>query len=142
MDSEGISIFSDGGARGNPGPAAAAFVVVDRSGRVLHKESKFLGDTTNNVAEYRGVVLAITWLLQEFPIPNFQFPIIFNLDSELVVRQLTGVYKVKDVDLKKSFQVVRNLQGKIKSKIIFKHIPRFKNKLADFLVNQELDRNP
>lgn len=139
MDSGGISIFSDGGARGNPGPAAAAFVVVDQGGRVLRKESKFLGKTSNNVAEYRGVMLALSWLVNS----GSQYSdsdIEYFLDSELVVKQLNGLYRVKDQDLKNLFLIVKNLQAKIKSRVIFKHIPRSKNKLADFLVNQELDK--
>lgn len=132
-----MDIFSDGGARGNPGPAACAFVVLD-CGRVVHKESKFLGKTTNNVAEYCGVIGALQWIAQ-FPIFNFQFPINFYMDSELIAKQINGTYKVKDKDLKRLFLEVTKLLGKIHGKIIFKNIPRAKNKLADFLVNKTLD---
>ena len=133
-----MNIFSDGGARGNPGSSASAFVVIGNDGKVLHQESKYLGVTTNNVAEYQGVILALTWLTQEFPISNFQFPINFYLDSELVVKQLNGLYRVKDLNLKNLFTIVKGLEKEIETKIIFQHVPRSKNQHADLLVNQEL----
>lgn len=133
------SIFSDGGARGNPGPAACAFVCVSVSGSVIHKASKYLGSATNNFAEYQGVILALNWMnLNKNLLEN---GIIFNLDSELVVNQINGKYKVKEETLKKLMLIIRNLLEKVETKIIFKNIPREKNKLADFLVNEELDRN-
>lgn len=131
-----MDIFSDGGARGNPGPAACAFVVVDNDGKVVHKRSKFLGDATNNRAEYQGVALALNWLLSN---EVTKTPINFYMDSELVVKQLNRDYKVKDQNLKNLFFYINNLLLKIKPKIIFQHVPRLKNKLADFLVNKELD---
>lgn len=131
-------IHSDGGARGNPGPGACAFIV-EQNKRVVAKGSKYLGEVTNNFAEYSGVLLALNWLLKKSPFTNYHSPIIFLMDSELVVRQLTGLYKVKDENLKKLFVEVKNITAKISSDIIFKNIPREENKLADFLVNKTLD---
>src|SRR5690348_13599566 len=97
---EGLIIHTDGGSRGNPGPAACAFVA-EENGSEVYKESKYLGIKTNNFAEYSGVTLALQWIAKEVPITNYQFPIIFYLDSELVVKQLNGLYKIKNEVLKK-----------------------------------------
>ena len=129
-----MDIYSDGGARGNPGPAACAFVVLE-NGKVIHKDSKFLGKATNNQAEYQGVILALNYLITQ----STNLQIRFFLDSELVAKQLTGLYRVKDSDLKKLFLEIQKILEKISGKIIFKNIPRTKNKLADFLVNETLD---
>ena len=106
-----LIINCNGGARGNPGPAAAAFVVkLDE--KEIHSESKYLGSVTNNVAEYFAVIIALDWLIQDsrFPIPD---SIHFILDSELIVRQINGVYKVKDIKLKKLHGHVAQLLKKI-----------------------------
>lgn len=132
------TVFSDGGARGNPGPAACAFVCISDTGSVVQKASKYLGSTTNNFAEYQGVILALTWLNQNKKMLGGS--ITFNLDSELVTNQINGTYKVKEETLKKLMLLIRNLLDKFPTKIIFKNVPREKNKLADFLVNEELDR--
>jgi len=132
-----MDIYSDGGARGNPGPAASAFIVLD-DGNVIYKDSKFLGKATNNVAEYQGVLLALAWLVNssiQYPVSGIQF----FMDSELIVHQINGHYKVKDKKLKELFLEVQAFLKKIQPKIIFKNIPRTKNKLADFLVNKTLD---
>lgn len=138
--STGITtVFSDGGARGNPGPAASAFVCISGNGVVVHKASKYLGNATNNFAEYQGVILALTWMGQNKKLLDGE--ITFNMDSELVVNQINGKYKVKEETLKKLMLIIRNLLEKVETKISFVSIPREKNKLADFLVNTELDRN-
>lgn len=137
MNGEGIIIHTDGGARGNPGPAACAFVA-EADGKIIQKESKFLGITTNNFAEYQGVILAYKWLTsnkQDLVINNLSF----YLDSELIVRQLNGAYKVKDKTLLGLFQQVGDLSKSVDVDIFYKHIPRTKNKIADFFVNEELD---
>lgn len=136
MDTQ-ISIFSDGGARGNPGPAACAIVAQNTRGEVLHKESKYFNTATNNVAEYQGLIMGLTWILENKN--SKEFEINFYMDSELVIKQVNGLYKVKDVNLKKLHDQVKSLIAKISSTIVFQHVPRHKNKLADLLVNQELD---
>jgi len=135
-----ITIFSDGGSRGNPGPAASAYVIF-QDDKILQEDAKYLGITTNNVAEYEGVLLALTWLTQK---SNFQFPIskiIFYLDSQLVVRQLEGRYKIKDEKLVKLAEDVKSLQRKHNIEIKWEHVLREKNKIADALVNEKLDNS-
>jgi len=136
-----LKIFCDGGARGNPGPAAAAFVV-EKNGQTVHSESVFLGKTTNNAAEYSAVLIGLKWLIQD---PNVKYQvsnIVFFLDSELVTKQINGLYRVKNKNLKNCFLQVNDLINKIPVKIFFKNISRQKNKKADFLVNQKLDLVP
>lgn len=132
------SIYSDGGARGNPGEAACAFVIKDDVG-VVHGESKYLGVTTNNVAEYQGVLSALSWVVENTKSFENQNETIFYMDSELVVKQLNGLYKVKDKNLQKLFSEVKGLLSKINFDIKFKHVRRSENKIADSLVNKELD---
>ncbi len=137
MQKDQITIYTDGGSRGNPGPAACGFVV-EENGREIFRGSKYLGTATNNFAEYSGVILALKWL-DENKIKNTS--IIFYLDSELVVKQINAVYKVKDEDLRNLFFEVLSLMKKLGGEFIFRHIPREKNKTADLLVNVELDKN-
>jgi len=138
MKTDGITIHTDGGARGNPGPAACAFVA-EVGGKVIREESFFLDNSTNNYAEYQGVILALKWLGLNHK--NFsENTATFYLDSELVVRQLSGLYKVKDKKLIELFYQVNELSKKTGLQMIYKHIPRTKNKIADFLVNEELDK--
>ena len=133
------TINTDGGSRGNPGLAACAFVVTEL-GVVKALGSKFLGIQTNNYAEYQGVIIALEWLLKNHnKILNEE--LVFLLDSELVVKQLNGVYKVKDVNLKILHTQILNTVKNSRIKISFKHIPRHLNKEADKLVNEEMDRN-
>jgi ribonuclease HI len=133
-----IKIFCDGGARGNPGPGAAA-IVVEKEGKVFFKHSKFLGKVTNNVAEYNAALLAFYWLNKNQDLLNKETLLFF--DSELVAKQLSGVFKIKNENLKMLFKKIKSLEKKIPTKILFFPIPRNKNKLADFLVNKELDFN-
>lgn len=132
-----IRIYSDGGARGNPGPAASAFLIYDGE-KLLHSDSKYLGETTNNVAEYTGVIIALTWLVENKNI-NLNNEIIFNMDSELVVKQLMGLYKIKDKKLIELAHDVKVIEKQNNLKIKFQHIPRKDNSLADKLVNEKLD---
>lgn len=140
MQKDQIIIHTDGGSRGNPGPAACAFVA-EENGKEIFKSSKYLGKQTNNYAEYQGVVLALNWLTLQPPIINHQSLTTFFLDSELVVKQLNGLYKVKDENLRNLFFEVLSLMKKANREILFKHVPREKNKIADLLVNVELDKN-
>ncbi|MGB6838726.1 MAG: ribonuclease HI family protein [Microgenomates group bacterium] len=139
MGEKTISIYCDGGARGNPGPSAGAFVVVS-NGKVLHKQAKYLGHATNNVAEYEAVILALTWLSEKGRFSVRQ-SVIVNLDSELVTKQMSGLYKIKNSKLKTLFLTAKKLESQLPFKIFYKWSPRSKNRLADFLVNKELDRN-
>lgn len=134
-----LIIFTDGGARGNPGPAACAFVALKGS-KQIHKDSKYLGVATNNSAEYQGVILAFKWLLSSLFTVHRSL-ITINMDSLLVVNQLNGVYKIKNPDLQMLHAKVKELEDKLKTKIFYKHVPREKNQLADALVNENLNKN-
>jgi len=134
-----LSIYSDGGARGNPGHAACG-VVFSKDGKVVFKGSKFLGEATNNVAEYRGVIFALETLSKNREW-SADAPVDFFLDSELIVNQLNGKYKIKNQLLATLSFKVKKLEKNLSTKIIYQHIPRPKNSTADFLVNEELDRH-
>jgi ribonuclease HI len=133
-----LQVFTDGGSRGNPGPAACGVAVYENINgqlKLIDSFSKFLGVTTNNQAEYQGVILALEKLT-----PHKDSELSFFLDSLLVVQQLKQEYKVKDKELGKLFLQTWNLLSSYK-KVSFKHVPREKNKEADRLVNEELDRH-
>lgn len=133
-----VVVYCDGGSRGNPGKSAAAFVVTTR-GKVIHKGSVFLGESTNNVAEYSAVILALKWLVKN--LSGISNEVTLILDSELVVRQLNGFYKVKNNKLQILFSTIKNIENKITAHINYKSVRREKNHLADSLVNQVLDKN-
>lgn len=130
-----MDIYCDGGARGNPGPAACAFVALN-DGKIFYKSGKYLGLATNNVAEYSAVILALTWLQKQ----NFK-DINFKLDSQLVAKQLAGLYKIKNENLRQLFLDADKLRKNLGAQIIFSYVPRSKNLLADKLVNEILDEN-
>ncbi len=134
-----IEVHTDGGSRGNPGPAASGFVV-ELDGKEVYRGSKFLGKQTNNVAEYSAVVIALEWLVSS-PYKVDCSRTTFYLDSELVVKQIKGLYKVKDENLKKLYVRVIDLIDLLSVKVVFINVPREQNKVADLLVNQELDKN-
>lgn len=129
-------IYCDGGSRGNPGPAASAFVVTEDE-KVIYKGSRFLGKETNNVAEYTAVLIALDWLISE----NFTKDVVFNLDSQLIERQINGLYKVKNDKLKTLYTEVQTKIKTIPAKIKFLWNYRTGNTLADALVNEELDKH-
>ena len=131
-----MKIYSDGGARGNPGPAASAFVVIE-NGKVIHKDASYLGERTNNEAEYEALLMALRWLNKNKE-SVAESRVRFFLDSELLVRQLNGNYKVKSKNLKPLFEKALALTQKLDNKK-FIFIRREKNKLADSLVNLKID---
>jgi ribonuclease HI len=127
-------IYCDGGSRGNPGPAASAFVAV-KDDEIVYKESKFLGIETNNVAEYQAVLMALNWIIDS----NLKGELVVNLDSQLVERQINGKYKVKSEKLKKFHKKILDILTINNLKIKFVWAYRSDNELADTLVNEELD---
>ena len=134
-----LLIFTDGGSRGNPGPAAGGVVIKNDQNKIILKTSKYLGETTNNVAEYEALILALQkakgiFKAQKIKNKNLEC----YLDSELVVKQLNHKYKIKDEGMQKLFIIVWNLTLAFDS-VKFIHIPREENKLADEMVNRELD---
>ncbi len=129
-----LIIHTDGGARGNPGPAAIGVVIENESGEVLLNVSRYIGQTTNNQAEYQAVYTALK------EAKNLGGKILdIYLDSELVVKQLKLEYKVKNKELAPIFMKVWNLAQEFKS-ITWRHILREKNIKADKLVNEALDK--
>ncbi|MBI3589683.1 MAG: ribonuclease HI family protein [Candidatus Liptonbacteria bacterium] len=129
-----LIIYTDGGARGNPGPAALGVVVGSK------EYSEYLGEMTNNKAEYLALVFALKKakaLLGGKKAGEAEVEV--RMDSELIVKQLNGEYKIKEPDLQPLFVEVWNLRLDFK-KVEFKHIPREQNKRADRLVNRELDK--
>ncbi len=134
-----ITIHTDGGSRGNPGPAASAFVVETDHKKIYHS-SQFLGRATNNIAEYTAVLLSLEWL-GSYIKDNHPSQISYFLDSELVVKQINGLYKVRDKNIKKIYVQVLDKIKVLGIKVFFHHILRNKNADADSLVNKELDAN-
>lgn len=132
-----LTFYCDGGSRGNPGPGAAAFVAIDSNGRIVAKRGYFLGYTTNNQAEYQAVIYALSFVAEK-NLESLQVFII--VDSELVARQLQGVYRIKDKKLQGLALKVKNLEREIlPMKVIYRSVPRRENKLADLLVNKTLN---
>ncbi len=132
-----IQVFTDGGARGNPGEAAVG-IVVAKNGSVVAEIGQRIGVATNNIVEYQAVLIALSWLIEnkDLVIGN---EIVFNLDSKLVVSQLTGVYKVKNAGLRELLFKIRVLEAKLRQGIRYRYIPREENTKADALVNKALD---
>src|SRR3989338_5659149 len=128
-------IYSDGGARGNPGPAAFAYVLCDAKGEIHHEHAEKIGQTTNNVAEYSGVIHALA-AAAKLCVKTVDY----YTDSELVQRQLTGVYRVKTPHIQDLFRKVLEHQKKFE-KISYRHVPRTHEKIryVDGLVNRVLD---
>lgn len=135
-----INVFCDGGARGNPGPAAAGFVIKDSAGKVIKKKGKYLGRATNNVAEYQAVVAALAWLGQQAKPASQPATYTFFLDSRLVVNQLNGLFKVKNPSLRSLVVKIRQLEQAVGGHINYLFIKREKNQEADQLVNLTLDQ--
>ena len=134
MKHEKLTIYSDGGARGNPGPAGIGAVIFNEKGNLVAEISEGIGEATNNQAEYRALLAGLT-KVRELGAKEVE---VF-LDSELVVKQLNREYKVKDKELALLFVQAYNLTLGFK-KVIFKHIRREKNEQADKLVNRALDK--
>lgn len=130
---DSYTIFSDGGSRGNPGPSAGGFIIVDSTKNVIAEGGEYLGITTNNQAEYHGVRLGLEKAI-ELGIKDVQF----RVDSMLVVNQLKGIYKIKNRELWPIHERIRTLMTQFNT-ISFKHVLREYNQLADGMVNKTLD---
>jgi len=135
-----LKIFTDGGARGNPGPAAAAFIAYQGE-EILAQEGFYLGKATNNVAEYQAVLKAFDWLLSYREKTKEAGKVEFFLDSKLVVSQLNGQFKIKARNLLPLVLAIKQKEKALGVPVSYSYIPRFKNKAADLLVNQTLDQN-
>jgi len=137
-----IFINTDGGSRGNPGPAAIGIVFFDENGKELHRYHKTIGRATNNEAEYQAIIKALEILMQSrwFAQNNAaEKEVICRLDSQLVVEQINGRYKIKQEHIKLLIAQLRQMISQMQLNISFVYVPRTQNKLADKLVNQALD---
>lgn len=138
-----LEIYTDGGARGNPGPAATGFVIYYQK-HLLYSGGQFLGTTTNNVAEYQAVYDALHWLTSPNHLPPLLLPpppLHFHLDSSLVVNQLKGKFKVKQPHLAILKQQINSLITTHSLTCQFSHVYREANTIADAIVNRILDQN-
>ena len=138
-----LRIFTDGGARGNPGPAAAGWVAKTEKGMVLARGKKYLGETTNNVAEYQALRLAFSWLLdfaQKKERGKEIKRVDFFLDSRLVVSQVSGLFKIKARHLVPLISAIKEMERKWGKPVFYHYISREKNREADMLVNKALDK--
>ncbi len=134
-DSKKVILYCDGASRGNPGPGSYGFVILEGE-EAIAEEGRTLGEVTNNVAEYEGVIQGLS-RCKELGATE----VTVRSDSQLLVRQLTGQYKVKAPHLLPMVQKARSLQ-KAFSKVIYQHVPREENKHADKLANAALDGDP
>lgn len=133
MKNKRIEIYVDGGARGNPGPAGVGVLILDSAGKKIKDVSKYIGEATNNIAEYS----ALLYGLEEALILRAD-EVKVNLDSELVAKQLLGEYRVKDANIRPLFERALNMLKSFKNFQI-NHIDREKNKEADKLVNKAIN---
>ena len=134
MQIQEAKLFTDGGSRGNPGPSAIAFAICEMDGSVVEKSGDYIGETTNNQAEYQALKMGLK-RAAELEIKQ----LIVNMDSELVVKQINGLYKIKNAELLPHYQEVKQLAGKFEE-ITFQHVPRALNAIADKEVNRILDQ--
>lgn len=133
MKNKRLEIYIDGGARGNPGPSGIGVVILDSSGKRVKEISKYIGEATNNIAEYNALLYGLeeTLILRADEIK-------INLDSELVAKQISGEYRVKDANIRPLFERAMNMLKSFKNFEI-NHIDRSKNKEADKLVNKAIN---
>lgn len=128
-----LVLRTDGASRGNPGPAAAGVVVETEDGRLIARGRKVLGRMTNNQAEYHALILGLKAIARYQPAS-----VAVCLDSELVVKQMTGAYKVRDETLRPLYEEAKALAAEL-PRTRFTHVPRAQNHLADALANEALD---
>jgi ribonuclease HI len=149
-------VHTDGGARGNPGPAAVGVVIEEETSskgqetrnqnnntsQIIAGFGKRIGETTNNVAEYTGVIEALKYLRQEAGNKGQESSVYieFYLDSTLVVNQLNGLFKVKDMKLRDLLLQVRQLEQEVGGNVSYTSVPREENRQADLFVNKALDK--
>ncbi len=135
-----INVFTDGGSRGNPGESAIGVYILDENNRELTGFGKKIGISTNNIAEYKAVLEALTWIEANKEKLEKKSNIFFFLDSRLVCSQINGLFKVKNANLRELLFSIREKEVAIGKPILYSHIPREKNVKADELVNEALDR--
>lgn len=135
-----LIIFTDGASRGNPGPSSYGFTISDGQGKLIYEEGKYIGETTNNVAEYTAVLEAFKYIKsnkkQVTSDKNLQVEL--YADSKLVAEQLSGRYKIKSAHLKLLITQIQTLAMELGG-VIYNHVPRSQNSIADRLANLALD---
>ena len=137
---EKLIVYTDGGARGNPGPAALGVAISDAKGNVIKEYGEKLGVKTNNEAEYEAVIFALKKIKALFGKEKTKkMHVDMKMDSEFVIKQLNGEYKIEEERMFPLFIAVWNLKMDF-AKVTFSHVPREKNREADRLVNAALDR--
>jgi ribonuclease HI len=135
-----FTIFADGGSRGNPGPAGSGAVVRDGAGTIIIEVSEFLGTTTNNVAEYTGILRALEKLYEHLGDDGAKDArVVVKMDSMLVVKQMNGEYKIKHPNLVPLAAQVKQVRTHF-GNVSFAHVYREHNKEADALANKAMDR--
>ncbi len=136
-----FTLYADGGARGNPGPAGSGAVVFDSAGKRVVEVADYIGETTNNVAEYEALLRGLRALKDAYADGYFaHVPLCIRMDSKLVIEQLKGAYKVKHPNLIPRYLEVKNEIARSFPLITFEHVRREFNKDADELANQAMDR--
>ncbi len=128
-----LVLRTDGGSRGNPGPAGAGVVIESAAGKVLAQGRRFLGRITNNQAEYHALILGLQAVARYQPLA-----VQVLLDSELVVHQMNGRYQVKDAGLRPLYEQAKQLADTLPA-VSFAHVPRSQNHRADALANEAMD---
>jgi ribonuclease HI len=131
-----LIIFTDGASRGNPGPASYGFTISDDSGKLVYEEGKYIGTTTNNVAEYTAVLEAFKYVKSNFAGKSVEINMF--ADSKLVAEQLAGKWRIKNPGLIHIFQQIKVIEMELVS-VTYTHVYREKNTVADGLANQALD---
>ena len=134
-----INVYTDGVSRGNPGISGYGLVIYDGQNKILYQEGKFLGIKTNNEAEYSGIIAALKWIKSHQNIYQIS-QLNFFADSQLMIRQLQGIYKVKAPTLLPLFAQVQQLLTQINLPVKYTDVRREFNKLADELANQAMDK--
>jgi len=136
---EKIIAYTDGGARGNPGPSGIGIHITDEKGAMLKEVSQFLGNATNNFAEYNAVMVGLQTLKAMYGKKTKDIHFEVKLDSELVQKQLNNEYQIKEPGLVPYFIEIHNMQVASFPHLTYTHIPREKNKEADRLANEAMD---
>ena len=133
-----LIIHLDGASRGNPGPAGIGIVISDEKGKIISQINEYIGEVTNNVAEYLALIRALKEISGLAGKRFSGLAVKFYLDSELLVNQINGLYRTKDKNLFNLLQQVRKLISNFQ-KVEFQYIPREENKLADKLANRAIN---
>ena len=133
---EKIIIYTDGASRGNPGLSSFGFVVQNLSGKLLYQHGAYIGETTNNVAEYTAVISALKYVSQNYKAVEIEIEL--RADSNLVIQQLSGRFKVNKPHIFELVQRVKEIEVLFR-KVTYKHIARELNKMADRVANMALD---